>query len=91
MRGSRRFSRFYPKERERNFFAAACSMVVIVILCTALAEPKWISMRGGGCNLDHLGVYQFFSSGVSDNTPTRPVYHYSASSIDQSKYQMYKR
>lgn len=44
-------------------------MVAIVIMCTSLAEPRWISLHGGGCRLrdciplDHIGTYQFFYSG----------------------------
>ena len=45
-------------------------MVVIVILCTAMAEPDWFTLRGGGCkdansnrSIHTLGVYQFFFTG----------------------------
>lgn len=66
--------RAYYKIKEKNFWSALCNMISIVIMCTSLAEPKWISMRGGGCQyqckkdcscvtLDHLGAYQFFYSG----------------------------
>lgn len=64
---SRRISR--QKLKEKNFWSALCSMVSIVIMCTSLAEPRWISLHGGGCRLrncvplDHLGAYQFFYSG----------------------------
>ena len=68
--------RFRFKEKERNFLAAVCSMIVIVTLCTALAEPNWFYMRGGGCrsNDDNkspvhtLGVYQFFYVGHFEET-----------------------
>lgn len=64
---SRRNSR--RKLKEKNFWSALCSMVAIVIMCTSLAEPRWISLHGGGCRLrdciplDHIGTYQFFYSG----------------------------
>ncbi|XP_061192977.1 transmembrane protein 127-like [Saccostrea echinata] len=64
---SRRISR--RKLKEKNFWSALCSMVAIVIMCTSLAEPRWISLHGGGCRLrdcvplDHIGAYQFFYSG----------------------------
>lgn len=43
-------------------------MLAIVILCTALTEPKWINLQGGGCMVEnqpllHLGAYQFFYPG----------------------------
>lgn len=64
---SRRSSR--RKLKEKNFWSALCSMVSIVIMCTSLAEPRWISLHGGGCRLrdciplDHIGAYQFFYTG----------------------------
>ena len=67
---SHRRRRFRFKQKERNFIAAICSMVVIVILCTAMAERDWFSLRGGGCkdansnrSIHSLGVYQFFYTG----------------------------
>lgn len=47
-------------------------MIAIVILSTALAEPKWISLKGGGCQklngdpLYRLGTDQFFYPGHCD-------------------------
>jgi hypothetical protein len=44
-------------------------MVVIVVLCTAMAEPNWFNVHGGGCRdkdnnkLHTMGVYQFFYVG----------------------------
>ena len=43
-------------------------MITIVIMSTSLAEPNWISLKGGGCTvnglpLDHLGAFQFFYPG----------------------------
>ncbi|KAL8607075.1 hypothetical protein ACOMHN_008661 [Nucella lapillus] len=66
---SRHHSRHNRKSGERNFPAALCSMISIVILCTALAEPRWVSIDNGHCvlpkgrPLSYLGVFQFFSVG----------------------------
>lgn len=43
-------------------------MIVIVILCTALAESKWISLSGGGCNLSYIGACQFFFNGFFETS-----------------------
>lgn len=74
----RQLYRFRQKQKEKNYLAALSSMVAIVVMCTALSEPKWISLRGGGCtvedaNVDHLGAYQFFYPGsflpLDERTP----------------------
>ena len=68
-RHGHRRRRFRFKHKERNFLAAVCSMVVIVVLCTAMAEPNWFNVRGGGCrdmdkkSIHSMGVYQFFYLG----------------------------
>ena len=68
-RGSRHSSRQNHKPSERNVQSALCSMVTIVILCTALAEPRWVSIEDGHCTLpkgrtlNYLGVFHFFSVG----------------------------
>lgn len=68
-RSSRHHSRQRQKQRERNFPAALCSMITIVILSTALAEPRWVRIDNGSCFLDqgrvlnYLGAFQFFYSG----------------------------
>ena len=43
-------------------------MLAIVVLSTALAEPDWINLKGGGCEIrgepgHHLGATQFFYPG----------------------------
>lgn len=68
-RSGRHHSRQRNKQRERNFPAALCSMITIVILSTALAEPRWIRIDYGYCALDqgrsmnYLGAFQFFYTG----------------------------
>ena len=87
---SRFRSRFRFKHKERNFAAAVCSMVSIVVMCVALAEPKWISLKGGGCGLEYrtpgglhfLGVFQFFYTG---HFITTEQYKYGPAHTD-SKY-----
>lgn len=70
-------------------------MIAIVTLCTALSEPRWISLHGGGCTigdketttstgLDHLGAYQFFYPGkflaVNTDVTDGTLYQYGPSS-----------
>ncbi|CAH1783039.1 unnamed protein product [Owenia fusiformis] len=62
-RRSRSRRRHRYKHRERNFVAAVCTTIVIVTISTALAEPNWFYLRGGGCNTKYLGVFQFFYIG----------------------------
>lgn len=55
-------------------------MLAIVLVCTSLAQPKWISLDGGGCTYDgkalnYIGAQQFFYpgrllSGVVQSEPT---------------------
>ncbi|ESO96850.1 hypothetical protein LOTGIDRAFT_115322 [Lottia gigantea] len=78
-------SRIRFKQKEKNFAAAVCSMITIVTLCTALAEPNWISLSGGGCtipfkgDLHHLGAYQFFYDGT---------FHQNSKSLNSYKFVM---
>ncbi|XP_060064954.1 transmembrane protein 127-like [Ylistrum balloti] len=91
----RQLYRFRQKQKEKNFKAASCSMIAIVVLCTALSEPRWVSLRGGGCTigslqstvstpLDHLGAYQFFYPGsfYAENENEVSLYHFGPSSDD---------
>lgn len=61
-------SRARVKHGEKNFASAVCNMLSIVLICTSLVEPKWISLSGGSCQVEneplhHLGTYQFFYPG----------------------------
>ncbi|XP_048249210.1 transmembrane protein 127-like [Haliotis rufescens] len=77
-------SRFRFKLKERNYPAAVCSMITIVLLCVSMAEPRWISLRGGGCSLadtkngylHSLGVNQFFYSGKLVTMQSDKSIHY---------------
>jgi len=66
---SRRRHRFCRvKWKEVNFMAAMLNIVAAVLVCTALAEPRWWSISGTPCmNHGHtaryLGVKQFFYKG----------------------------
>jgi len=80
--------RFRFKQKERNFVSALCSMVAIVNLCTAMAEPSWFHIRGGGCRnnagrpIHTIGIYEFFYPGHFElESP-----HQTASSASQFSY-----
>ncbi len=65
---SSRHGRCRFKRKESNLAAAVCSMVVVVLLCTSLAEPQWFSLSGGGCKqgdvpVHSLGLSEFFYFG----------------------------
>ncbi|XP_046360604.2 transmembrane protein 127-like [Haliotis rufescens] len=93
---SRRHSHCNFKQRERNFAGAVCNMITIVILCVALAEPKWVSIYNGLCSLiqrprgglHFLGAFQFFYSGHFIAPGTYPdegssvLYQYGPSMLD---------
>lgn len=78
--GHRRRHWHIMKDKERNFLAAVCSMVVIVIMSTAMAEPDWIYVGGGGCRdqadapVHQLGLFQFFVQGKVEKG--RPEMHH---------------
>jgi len=44
-------------------------MIVIVAMCTALVEPQWFTVYGGGCRdgtgdpISYIGMAEFFSTG----------------------------
>lgn len=75
------------KNRERNLLAAVLSIIVIALLSTSLAQPKWFYFKGGECTKKHLGVYEFFYIGYfelrfkdivpseNDGGVTELVYH----------------
>ena len=62
------------KRKESNFIAAVCSMIVLVLMCIALAEPQWFYLSGGGCKdsrgnvVNYLGVNLFFYVGKIQET-----------------------
>lgn len=83
------------KHGEKNFAAAVCNMLSIVLICTSLVEPKWINLRGGGCMykdnpLHHLGTYQFFFPGkfltqerdFTDDSIDHVIYQFGPNIID---------
>lgn len=75
--GCRRHHRFCRvKWKEVNFMAAMLNIVAAILVCLALAEPRWWYVNGSPCmNYDHsadyLGVKQFFYKGffVDRSTP----------------------
>ena len=61
MRSGRR--PFGKPESERNVPAAFFSLLVGGLFAVALAEPNWLSIKGGKCNGHHLGLYKIFGVG----------------------------
>ncbi|ELT98562.1 hypothetical protein CAPTEDRAFT_226347 [Capitella teleta] len=68
-RGSRHVRRrhrrrhiFRFKRKESNILAAVVNMVVMLLLCTAMAEPQWFYLRGGGCRHTNLAVPSQYES-----------------------------
>lgn len=73
----RRRTIFRFKRKESNILAAVCSMIVMLLMCTAMAEPQWFYLKGGGCrqinpemssgpqyeSVHYLGITQFFYMG----------------------------
>lgn len=54
------------KEKEKNLLSAVLSMVVIALLSTAIAQPRWFKLKGGGCSKSSLGVNEFLYVGYFD-------------------------
>lgn len=54
------------KDRERNLPAALLSVLVSVLLCTSLAQPRWFYLKGGSCPRKYVGIYEFFYIGNFD-------------------------
>lgn len=62
------------KERERNFPASLLSITVIATLSTALAQPRWFFLKGGGCSRTFIGVQDFFYMGYFETvTPIKNI------------------
>jgi len=77
--GSRRHHRFCRvKWKEVNFMASMLNVVAAVLVCTALAEPRWWYISGTPClNYDqtanYLGVKQFLYKGFFVDRSTSSV------------------
>lgn len=95
-RHSRSRFRIRLKKSDKNFPSAVCNMLAIVLMCTSLVGPKWISLKGGGCTagdepLLHLGTFQFFYPGkflaqerdFTDDSITHIVYQFGPDVKDQ--------
>lgn len=59
----RRLQHLHLKEPERNIPAALLSILIIATLATALAQPHWFYLKGGGCTRKFIGVQEFFFIG----------------------------
>uniref|UniRef100_T1IIZ6 Transmembrane protein 127 transmembrane region domain-containing protein n=1 Tax=Strigamia maritima TaxID=126957 RepID=T1IIZ6_STRMM len=70
--------RSHNKEKERNLVSSVLSMLVIALISTAIAQPRWFYLHGGACPHSYLGVEQFFNFGSikqSDSSYTNSVHH----------------
>jgi len=64
--------------------SAACHVIVIVLICIALANPRWFYIQGGRCTdvsqsgVSYLGVKTFFYEGSVGNAvfANRNAYFY---------------
>ena len=96
----RRRSIFRFKRKESNILAAVFSMIVMLLLCTAMAEPQWFYLKGGGCrqisadsasqyeSIHYLGITQFFYLGrfiAHTHHQGATVYNYGPGSTDSKK------
>jgi hypothetical protein len=55
------------KSNESNLFSAIFNLIVVVLVCVALFEPRWFYVQGGRCTdgknvVNYLGVKTFFES-----------------------------
>jgi len=86
--GTRRHHHFCRvKWKEVNFMAAVLNIVAAVLVCMALAEPRWWYISGTPCmnhghSASYLGVKQFFYKGFF-------VDHSSTSGAEQSSKYYY--
>ena len=54
------------KGKNVNIAAAVCAMFSMVAVCTALVEPQWFKVYGGGCRdgsgkaISYIGLSDFF-------------------------------
>ena len=67
-------------------------MIVVVLICTALAEPQWFYVHGGSCRdqnghtVEYLGMHMFLTDGnfmdvdaVKDGSDVTTLYKYGSS------------
>ena len=87
-RRERRTFGFCVKKKSGNLLASVFDMTVVVLLSTALAEPGWFTLHGGGCyrvivegdvrrDIQQLGLSSFFPIGsfVTTNPSTSEYYY----------------
>ncbi|RWS20185.1 hypothetical protein B4U80_02515 [Leptotrombidium deliense] len=53
-----------PADRDKNIMSAIVSILVIATIATAIAQPKWFSIKGGSCNRKYIGLQEFFYVGT---------------------------
>ncbi|XP_050698241.1 transmembrane protein 127-like [Eriocheir sinensis] len=50
-------------DTERNLLSAVVNLLVVVVVCVAVFQPRWFWMEGGGCSTNTLSLYLFFLAG----------------------------
>lgn len=95
-RRERRVFGLCVKKKNGNLLASVFDMTVVVLLSTALAEPGWFTLHGGGCyrlitdsdvrrDVQHLGLSSFFPMGsFIANNPAAASYYYKFSNEGMS-------
>jgi len=79
------------KRKEGNYMSAMCHVIVIVLMCIALAESRWFYVRGGRCSdvhqaaVNYLGVKTFFYQGSGNTIVNRNAYFY-GNTLHDGKY-----
>lgn len=57
-------------DKDKNVIAAVMSILVIATLATALAQPKWFSVKGGSCTKKYIGLQELFYASPYNYPPT---------------------
>ena len=70
------------KKSERNLLSACCAVFCVAVLAVSLVETRWFYLNGGGCNLNHIGVADFFA-------PGRLEYTYEPSQVEKTQIPVY--
>ena len=65
-----------------------CHMIVIVLVCLALAESRWFRVQGGRCSdarhttVSYIGIKTFFYQGTNSGFLHPNAYYYGSSLQD---------
>jgi len=67
--GRRRHRMCRFKRKESNYISLICHVIIIVLVCIAMAESRWFYIQGSRCSdadhttLNYLGIKTFFYEG----------------------------